>query len=126
MKRMKYLMVLVLLVVFPVVAAFTTVYMAVSKGKTADALIYTGAGYLYGFTVTTDGTNTVTVAVHDDTTNGVGTKLIKDTVVTTSSSNREQWFGFDPPLPFNTGIYVDITVGGGGSVTYDVFYRAQR
>lgn len=92
----------------------------VSTQQTADATILTGGGYFHGIAVVTDGTNSVTVNVYDNTA-GSGTKLIPDWVVTSSSANRAQTYSVYPPIRVTTGIYVDITTAG--SVKYMVYYE---
>jgi len=103
---------------------FRSEYMLMTAEKTADSAAVTGAGYFYGITVTTDGTNAVTMDVYDNTA-ASGTKLIQTVVFPTSAMARGGAIGWDPPLPFNTGVYVDVTVGGGGTVKYMVYYRLQ-
>jgi len=90
--------------------------------KTSSQTAVSGAGYLYGIMVSTDGTNDVTVVSYDNTA-ATGTKLHPDWVVTTSASNRAQVLGFDPPVAFNNGVYVSVTTGG--TVSYAVYYRAR-
>jgi hypothetical protein len=99
-------------------------YMQHGTVETGDALVLTGGGYYYGIMATLDGTNDVTFAVYDNT-SATGTKFHGDIICTTTSDNRTCAFGFEPPLPAGTGIYVDVTVGGGGSVTFTTYYRAK-
>jgi uncharacterized alkaline shock family protein YloU len=88
-------------------------------GNTGDALIATGRGYFKGIIVHSDGTNSVTVDIYDNTT-AAGTKLVSSTIFTTSASNRTGVLGFsDQEAPFTNGIYVDVTTSG--TVTYDVY-----
>jgi len=99
-------------------------WMGYSATKTADALIHTGAGYFYGFVVKTDGTNSVTLQIYDNT-EGSGTRIGPDFICTTSSTNRMCVFGTgDLPIPFSTGLYVDIT-SSDTTPDYTVFYRGQ-
>jgi hypothetical protein len=112
------------MLLFPIASwAFDPVYMQNSAVKTADALIYTGAGYFYGVLCQTDGTNSVTFAI-DDSTAGSGSKLHADVICTTSPTNRSCVFGFDPPIPFKTGLYVNIT-SSDATPDYTVFYRGR-
>ena len=120
MKRLVLILFIVLFVATAVNSASQRDYMAPSAVKTADALIKTGVSYFYGLVVATDGTNSVTFKVYDNT-SAAGTKVIPDWIVTTSSSNRMSAISFDPPLPCSTGIYVDITTSG--SVSYIAYYR---
>jgi len=102
--------------------AFDTVYMGYSTVKTDDASIHTGSGYLYGIVAATDGSNSVTFKTYDNT-SGTGTKMHPDWIATTSSTNRMSYISFDPPIPFSTGCYVDITTSG--AVSYVVYYRGK-
>ena len=103
--------------------AFDPEYMDHSTVKTADALIYTGVGYFYGIVCQTDGTNAVTFAV-DDSIDGSGAKLHPDVICSTSSSNRTCVYGFSPPIPFATGLYVNIT-STDATPDYTVYYRGK-
>jgi len=105
--------------------AYTPTYMIYSSVYTSDqAAVYSGDCWLYGVIVLTDGTNDVTVEIYDSLTNA-GTQVHPDWIATTSSANRASAISFDPPLQMKTGISVDITVGGGGTVAYVVYYREQ-
>ncbi|MHC4753480.1 MAG: hypothetical protein ACYTFW_26920 [Planctomycetota bacterium] len=72
-------------------------HMNYSSTQTIDASVVTGTGYLYGISCKTDGTNAVTFQIYDNT----------------------EW---DPPLPFATGVYVDIT-SSDATPDYVVYYR---
>ncbi|MEN6423312.1 MAG: hypothetical protein ABFD76_15335 [Smithella sp.] len=90
-------------------------------GKTTDALIVTGNGYLKSLIVNTDGTNSVTVSIYDNTA-ASGSKVISTFVITTSSVNRLFTIEFLPnEIPFTKGLYVDVTTSG--TVTYDVTFE---
>jgi hypothetical protein len=97
-------------------------YMQQSTAKTADAQILTGGGYFYGIMAALDGTNDVTFKLYDNT-SGTGTVFAPDVICTTTADSRTCAFGFDPPLPVNTGIYIDITTSG--TVSYVAYYRSQ-
>ena len=94
-----------------------------SAVKTADALIHTGPGWFYGIVVATDGTNAVTFAVHDSLT-AANDKIHPDIICQTSSTNRTCVYGFNPPIPFDTGLYVNIT-STDASPDYIVYYRGK-
>lgn len=99
-------------------------YMGYSSTKTADSLIHTGPGWFYGFVCYTDGTNSVTFAVYDNTSK-TGTPILPNFVCQTSSSNRVCVFGTgDIPIPFDTGLYIDIT-SSDATPDYVVFYRGK-
>lgn len=96
-----------------------------SIGNTADAAVTTGTGYLKKIIVHTDATNACTLAVYDNTA-ASGRKLLSSWLVTTSATDRNQSISFDGhDNPYATGIYVDITVGGGGTCTYDVYFESR-
>lgn len=92
---------------------------AVQSGEqTADALIVEDEGFFYGIIVTTDGTNDVTVAIYDNNT-ASGTKLIPDVVC--AGGTRYHLILFEHPVPFDNGIYVDVTTLG--TTSYMVYYQ---
>jgi uncharacterized protein YxeA len=114
----KILIVILTLIVFASLA-YAALNMK-SVGNTTGDLIVTGSGNLKGLIIHTDGTNSVTVTVYDNT-SATGSKLFSTFTVTTSSANRTTTIGFDDKeCPFFTGIYVDVTTSG--NVTYDVYY----
>ena len=124
MKKLAALLILLLLSV-PVMA-FEPEYMDVKNYEGAaaiDALVFTGSGYFYGIVCQTDGTNSVTFAV-DDSTDGTGTPLHADIICTTSATARTCVYGFDPPIPFSTGLYVNLT-STDPTPDYSVFYRGK-
>ena len=98
-------------------------WMGYSATKTADALIHTGPGYFYGFTCLTDGTNSVTFKIYDNT-SGTGTRIGNDFICVTSATNRTCVFGTGYAVPFNTGLYIDIT-STDATPDYTIFYRGQ-
>ena len=87
---------------------------------TASAASVTGPGLFYGIIVLTDGTNNVTVNVYDNTA-ASSTKLIPTDFIV-SGSNRSLAISYDPGVKFSTGIYVDISVAGGGSCSFQILY----
>lgn len=117
MKRLFWMILIVMLAAVPVVA-MEWVYG--SGEKTADALIKSGPGNFDGIVVVTDGTNAVTLDIYDNTA-ASGKKLIPTTVITTSAADRVRSIGFTNPVKFNTGIYVDITCAG--TVKYIVTWK---
>ncbi len=96
-------------------------WMRVSTGNTIDAAIQTKAGYFYGILVHTDGTNNVLVDVYDEDDTSTGTELVQDWLVTTSSTDRTQSLSYDPPIPYEVGLFVDIS--SAGTLTYDIFFH---
>ena len=122
MKIKSIIMALVIILVLAVSAQAQTNYSRTSAVKTASALIYTGNALFQGILIATDGTNAVTLDVYDGTTTG-GTKVIPQTVIPSSSTNRSWALSIDPGLLVRTGIYVAISVAGGGSASYTVYYK---
>lgn len=98
-------------------------FMDYSATKTADALIDTGPGFFYGFVCLTDGTNSVTFKVYDNT-SGSGTRIGPDYLCLSSATNRMCVFGTGPPIPYTTGLYIDIT-SSDATPDYTIFYREQ-
>lgn len=89
--------------------------------KTADALVTTGSGTFAGILVVTDGSNTCTVTVYDNT-SAASTKLMP-TVIVPAAASYGMAYAFNPPLPYYTGIYVDITTSG--TCSFDVYFQAK-
>lgn len=120
MKKFLMAMCLVLVVASGAVAFTPAEFMGQTATLTADAAAVTGAGFLYGVVIVTDGTNAPTIAMYDAL-SATGTKLVPDLVLT--ATPRVQTLSLDPALAFNLGVYVDVTVGGGGTIAYMVYYR---
>ena len=98
-------------------------WMGYSATKTADALIHTGEGWFYGFTCLTDGTNSVTFKIYDNT-SATGTRIGNDFICVTSATNRTCVFGTGYAVPFDTGLYIDIT-SSDATPDYTIFYRGK-
>lgn len=90
--------------------------------KTASAAIVTGAGKLCGVMIATDGTNAVTLNIYDNTA-ASGTKLIPTRVIPTSSTSRGWSVGFNPAIPFKTGLYISVSTAG--TVSYVPYVSPQ-
>jgi len=97
-------------------------FMDYTATQTADAAAVVGAGYLYGISCKTDGTNAVTFQIYDNATEASGTRIVQDYICATSSANRVCVFGWDPPIPFTNGVFVDIT-STDTDPDYVVYYR---
>ena len=93
-----------------------------SGAKTASAVIFARPCSFAGLTIATDGTNAVTVDVYDNATAATGTKLIPTWIVPTSSANRIAALEFLHMKRCENGIYVNISVAGGGACSYTVDY----
>lgn len=94
-----------------------------SGSKTASALIRTGKGIFSGIIISTDGTNAVTLDIYDNT-SAAGTKLVPTLTITSSAVDRVQ--SIKPPgapVSFETGLYVNVSVAGGGSCSYVAYSR---
>jgi len=89
-------------------------YTAPASGT---GLAVTGKSIWYGITITTDGTNNVTLDAYDNT-GASGTQLLPTMVVTGSS--RITSIGEPEGLPVDTGIYISITCAG--TYSYQVQY----
>jgi hypothetical protein len=117
----KYLLVL-LLIVGLASLVWAQPPVKASATQTASALITTNAANFHGITVITDGTNAVTVDVYGNTSAAVP-KLIPTWLVTSSATDRAQTYSIYPPIRSESGIYVNISVAGGGSASYMVYYQ---
>lgn len=99
-----------------------TVDIAKSSIQTESKAITAGAGLFYGIIVRTDGTNDVTLNVYDGK-SAAGTKLVPTNIVIDGASYVQGWsFSTTPAITYTGGIYVDVSVAGGGACSYQVFY----
>ena len=121
----KLFTVLIILCLAGVVWAYTPKdYVRYTPVHTTDqAGLKTIPGYFFGIVVMTDGTNACTVVTYDNTANSGSNKLHPDWVVTTSATDRAKTYSPPYPVLYNTGISVDITVGGGGTCSYQILYQ---
>lgn len=87
---------------------------------TASAASITGEALFYGLIFVTDGTNNITVNVYDAG-SATGTKLVPTDLVILGGA-RVFTLSFDPGIKVNNGIYVDVSVAGGGTCSYQVMY----
>lgn len=118
MKR-HFIAAMVLFLLLPVCGFAQEVVVGTSGVKTADAGITSGSGEFHGLFVVTDGTNACTVAVYDNTA-ASGTKL-QPTVIAPAGASYGMGYSWNPPIPYGTGIYVDITTSG--TCSYAVQFR---
>lgn len=89
-------------------------------------LIETGAAItskciFTGFVVKTDGTNNVTLTFHDNASAASGNLLLPTAVVVPGTA-RIYTFGYSPGVPAYNGVYVTISVAGGGATAVMVLY----
>lgn len=120
-KILTVLTVILLAVCVPAVAFQPYEWAVTSDEQTADATILTGSGWFHQIIVMPDGTNNVTVSIYDNTASS-GTELLP--TMTFAGDGGPQ---ASPPVwvACSTGIRIDVTVAGGGTVAYAVLYRSQ-
>lgn len=96
-----------------------------SVDKTASAAVVTGACIFHGITIVTDGTNDVTFTIYDGITAAESTVLVPASQVIAGATWNKMPFmaGQYPGAYMETGIYVSISVAGGGSFKYKVMYE---
>jgi len=87
---------------------------------TASAASVSGSCVFYGIIVQTDGTNNVTLNVYDNTA-ASGTNLTPDDIVILGSS-RAWTLSYSPGALCSTGVYVEVTVAGAGTCSFQVLY----
>jgi len=92
----------------------------ISVPATTSSAAVSGPSAFYGLIVKTDGVNNVTINVYDNTA-ASGTPLIPtDTVI--AGSDRTWALSYNPAIKCTNGVYVSISVAGGGTATYQVQY----
>ena len=121
MKKLRLFLLIVLVLCFASLS-YGQGALKASTELTSSSLITPGPGYFCGIMVSTDGTNAVTIDVYGNTTAAVP-KLMPTWTVTSSSVNRAQTYNVYPPIKSDGGIYVNVSVAGGGSVKYMVYYQ---
>ena len=90
--------------------------MIPSAVKTVSALISGRPGYVYGISVTTDGSNACTIDLYDNMA-GSGTKVVPTWTV--PATPVSQAYSFNPPIKLSTGLYVSVTTSG--TISYVVY-----
>lgn len=128
LKKIAYVILACVLVPVAAMSFKPTSWMRATSQQTADHSVLKKAGWFYGILVQTDGTNEVWVDVYDVSASMLseataGSKLIPQWVITTSSSDRMQSLSLDPPVPFDAGLFVDISTAG--SVKFTTYYNEQ-
>ena len=89
--------------------------VSISTGKTASAAVVTKSGAFHGLLIKADGTNDITINVYDNASAASGTKLIPtDTVF--DGTVKINSLSLAPPVHFANGLYLEITVAGGGTL----------
>ena len=121
----KLLIALAMIALIPFTSfAFDPDYMdlaTIVTSATGDKQAYTptsaAGGYFFGYDIDTDGTNNVTAIVIYDNTTATAPIIVRDYAITTSATSRKVSRGFDPPLAFNTGVYITATCSGAYTIT---------
>ncbi len=99
-----------------------TIFTAkVTAPATASAASVESKAAFYGLIFRTDGTNNITLNVYDNASEASGTKLVPTDVIILGSS-RLWTLSIDPPIAAANGIYVSISIAGGGATSYQVLY----
>jgi hypothetical protein len=93
---------------------------SISTPASASAAAVTGTAAFYGIIIKTDGTNDVTLNIYDNT-SAAGKKIVPTDIVV-SGSQKVWTLSYAPAIKCVNGIYVSISVAGGGSATYQVLY----
>lgn len=93
-----------------------------STDRTASAAVVTGACIFHGITIIMDGTNDVTFTIYDGIAAAGSTVLVPASQVIAGATWNKTPFmaGQTPGVFMETGIYVSISVAGGGTVRYKV------
>ena len=94
----------------------------VSEVLTASGQAYLGKCAFRSVNVVTDGTNAVTLNVYDAT-SATGKKLIPTNTYIAGTSRTWSW-EYGTGIEVSTGVYVQISVAGGGSCSVIVAYDA--
>ena len=91
-----------------------------SANLTADATIVSGKAEFHGITITGDGTNVITVDIHNGTSTS-GEKIVPTITFAQNANTKTQSFGVYPPVDCSKGIYVNITTAG--TASYVVYFK---
>ena len=94
----------------------------VSAVYTASAIIVTGPVGFGGFIFRTNRRDDVILNVYDGTDN-TGRRILLPDFVLSKRAERDIWtMGFNPPIECNDGIYVDLSIPTGSTVSYQIYY----
>jgi hypothetical protein len=91
--------------------------MKSSGTKTASGVMMAGPGRFFGFLVTPDGTNDVTMTIYDNASAASGVK-ITSTMVFAGDGGSQTWQPPIEPVDCFNGVYVEVSVEGAGTVEY--------
>ena len=89
---------------------------------TATGQVITTPGYLLGLLIGTDYTNDATLSVYDNTA-ASGTEVIPSTKVDASALGMNGFMPGTVAIPFINGLYLSLSVAGGGSAEIIFYYR---
>lgn len=96
--------------------------MKSSDQQTASAIIMAREGRFFGLLVTPDGTNNITITVYDNASAASGKKLVTDLVIA-GNGGSQMWGPPIEPVDCANGIYVDMSVAGGGTGKYVAYHE---
>lgn len=91
-----------------------------SSNYESSTAIVSGKSAFGGIVIKTDGTNNITLNIYDNTTNS-GKRLIPPDSIVLGTS-RVWALGYDPPIKCDNGIYIEVSVAGGGTCSFQVVY----
>lgn len=92
------------------------------KKLTASGIISNGACVVHGFLIGADGTNDPTITLYDNT-SATGNEVVPTNTYDASLLGINGVIFGEPGIRCETGLYCEITVGGGGAVEVTVYYR---
>lgn len=92
-----------------------------SEVKSESALIKTGICSFAGLILKTDNVNDVTVNLYDNIEASGSIRFCPNDMLIRGIAELST-LNYDPPIQGKTGIYVEISVAGGGSCSYQVVY----
>ena len=96
-----------------------------SGNQTADASITTDAGYFYGFIIDSSGlTTSATYAIYDSGSTVTTTQILPALVYQSGVSKPDCVF-LTEPIPYTSGIYVDVTTTGSVTPNFMILYRSR-
>jgi hypothetical protein len=90
----------------------------ITPPATASGAAVSGQSAFYGIIVKTDGVNNVTLNVLD----GVGGAALIPTDTIIAGSSRVWTLSYSPAIKCTAGVYVTISVAGGGTAIWQVQY----
>jgi len=93
---------------------------SITAPATASGVAVSGAVAFFGVIVKTDGVNDVTINIYNGA-NAAGDKIIPTDMVI-AGRERTWALSYVPAVKCVGGIYVTISVAGGGTATYQILY----